>query len=46
MEEAGINVKVPNWWSVKHPPRPQLDVGYIYIWLLIYQIVKNYIFLA
>lgn len=27
MEEAGINVKVPNWWSVKHPPRPQVSIS-------------------
>ncbi len=27
MEEAGVKVKVPNWWNVKRPPRPQLSIA-------------------
>jgi superfamily II DNA or RNA helicase len=26
MEEAGIVVRLPNWWSARRPPRPQVQV--------------------
>ncbi len=26
MEDAGVVVRVPNWWSARRPPRPQVDV--------------------
>ncbi len=26
MEEAGVVVRVPDWWSVRRPPRPQVEV--------------------
>ncbi len=26
MEEAGVVVRVPNWWSSRRPPRPQVQV--------------------
>ncbi len=26
MEEAGIVVRLPNWWSAQRPPRPQVQV--------------------
>ena len=26
MEEAGVVVRVPNWWSARQPPRPQVQV--------------------
>jgi non-specific serine/threonine protein kinase len=26
MEEAGLVVRVPNWWSAQRPPRPQVQV--------------------
>ncbi len=26
MEAAGIVVRIPNWWNVKKPPRPQVNV--------------------
>ena len=26
MEEAGVVVRVPNWWSSRQPPRPQVKV--------------------
>jgi non-specific serine/threonine protein kinase len=26
IEEAGVVVRVPNWWSARHPPRPQVTV--------------------
>jgi len=27
IEEAGIIVKIPNWWNPKRPPRPQVTVA-------------------
>lgn len=27
IEEAGVIVKVPNWWNPKRPPRPQVTVA-------------------
>ncbi|MDI9638164.1 DEAD/DEAH box helicase [Geitlerinema splendidum] len=27
IEEAGVIVKIPNWWNPKHPPRPQITVA-------------------
>ncbi|MEB3701801.1 DEAD/DEAH box helicase [Candidatus Bealeia paramacronuclearis] len=27
MEEAGVIVRVPNWWNPKRPPRPQITVA-------------------
>jgi non-specific serine/threonine protein kinase len=26
MEEAGVVVRVPDWWSARRPPRPQVEV--------------------
>ena len=28
MEESGIMVRVPNWWSQKKPPRPKVEVQF------------------
>ena len=27
IEAAGVMVRVPNWWTPKHPPRPQVTVA-------------------
>ncbi len=27
IEEAGVIVRVPNWWNVKKPPRPQVTIA-------------------
>jgi superfamily II DNA or RNA helicase len=27
IEEAGVVVRVPNWWKPKHPPRPQIKIS-------------------
>ena len=27
IEAAGVTVRVPNWWTPKHPPRPQVTVA-------------------
>jgi hypothetical protein len=27
IEEAGVVVKIPNWWNPKRPPRPQVTVA-------------------
>jgi SNF2 family DNA or RNA helicase len=27
LEESGVVVRVPNWWSARHPPRPQVRVA-------------------
>ncbi|MCP4924100.1 MAG: DEAD/DEAH box helicase [bacterium] len=26
IEEAGVVVRVPNWWKPQHPPRPQINI--------------------
>ena len=26
IEEAGVVVRLPNWWSPRNPPRPQVQV--------------------
>jgi hypothetical protein len=27
IEESGVLVRVPNWWTPKHPPRPQVSIS-------------------
>ncbi len=27
IEESGVLVRVPNWWTPKHPPRPQISIS-------------------
>lgn len=27
LEEAGLHVRVPNWWKPQHPPRPQVSIA-------------------
>ena len=27
IEEAGVVVRVPNWWNAKKPPRPQVTIA-------------------
>ena len=27
MEQCGVSIRIPNWWSPQKPPRPQIKIG-------------------